>query len=130
MASGSEVSLIIEAGLNLAAEGNNVRLVSFPSWELFARQDATYRDEVLLPHVHSRIAVEAGVTMGWSRWVGPKGRVIGLDRFGASAPYETLYEKYGLSVHSVTKQAELLIRENRIDDLSDMGRFSWMGGKE
>ena len=130
MASGSEVALIIEAGLNLVAEGVNVRLVSFPSWELFAKQDQAYRDEVLPPHVRTRVAVEAGVTMGWSRWTGAHGLVIGVDTFGASAPYEQLYEAYGLSVPGITKQAERLVRENRVDDLSSLGRYSWMGGEE
>lgn len=130
MASGSEVSLIIEAGMNLVAEGLNVRLVSFPSWELFAKQDRKYQETVLPPQVRTRIAVEAGVTMGWSRWTGGRGLVIGLDAFGASAPYETLYEEFGLSVTAITQQVERVVRENQVDDLSSLGRYSWMGGEE
>ncbi len=130
MSSGSEVSLIVEAGLNLVAEGVNVRLVSFPSWELFEKQDVVYRDEVLPPQIKTRIAVEAGVTMGWSRWTGPNGLVIGLDHFGASAPYEEIYESFGLSVADITARAEKLIRDNLVDDMSAMGRYSWMGGEE
>jgi transketolase len=130
MASGSEVSLIIEAGLNLVAEGVNVRLVSFPSWELFEKQDQAYRDAVLPPHIGSRIAVEAGVTMGWERWTGGRGLILGLDHFGASAPYEKLYEEFGLSISAITTRAERLVRENQVDEMSSMGRYSWMGGDE
>lgn len=116
--------------MNLVAEGLNVRLVSFPSWELFAKQDRKYQETVLPPQVRTRIAVEAGVTMGWSRWTGGRGLVIGLDAFGASAPYETLYEEFGLSVTAITQQVERLVRENQVDDLSSLGRYSWMGGEE
>jgi transketolase len=130
MASGSEVGLIVEAGYNLAAEGLNVRLVSFPSWELFEKQDASYRDSVLLPNVITRIAVEAGVSQGWARWTGPRGLVIGVDHFGASAPYETIYENFGLSVKQITERAERLGRDSQVDDLSSLGRYSWMQGGE
>jgi transketolase len=130
MASGSEVGLIVEAGFNLAAEGVNVRLVSFPSWELFEAQDAAYRDSVLPPHIRSRIAVEAGVSQGWPRWTGTNGLVIGVDRFGASAPYEIIYEKLGLTIDQITAKAERLIRDNQVDDLSSLGRYSWMQGGE
>jgi transketolase len=109
MATGSEVSLIVESGERLAAQGKNVRLVSFPSWELFAKQDQAYRDSVLLPSLTARISVEAGVTMGWERWVGPHGRSIGVDQFGASAPYKTIYQKYGLTVENIIEQSLDLI---------------------
>ncbi len=72
-----------------------------------------YRDEVLLPHVHARLAVEAGVSLGWERWVGDAGVIIGVDKFGASAPYSTLYEKYGLTVENIVEKARLLVR-NRV----------------
>ena len=101
MASGSEVQLIIEAGEQLAAEGVTVRLVSFPSWELFREQDLAYRQSVLPDHIEKRIAVEAGVTIGWERWIGSKGKIIGIDRFGASAPSEVLAEKFGFSTAHV-----------------------------
>jgi transketolase len=127
MASGSEVALIVEAGLNLAAEGVNVRLVSFPSWELFARQELAYREEVLPPSVTARLSVEAGVTLGWSRWVGAHGRSLGVDHYGASAPYQTLYEKFGLSVGNITQEAARLVRERHVDDLSALGRYGWLG---
>ena len=109
MASGSEVSLIVPAGQRLAEQGIAVRLVSFPSWELFAEQDAAYRDAVLPPEITARLAVEAGVTLGWHRWVGSQGRVLGIDRYGASAPAATVFEKLGLTVDNVEKMAlELL----------------------
>ncbi|MBE0696041.1 MAG: transketolase, partial [Anaerolineaceae bacterium] len=97
MSTGSEVPLMIKAGQNLAAQGVAVRLVSFPSWELFADQDQAYRDSVLLPDVTVRVAVEAGVTLGWDRWVGSKGKVLGLDHYGASAPENAIYENFGIT---------------------------------
>jgi len=105
MASGSEVDLIVKAAGILAAEGIDVRIVSFPSWELFALQDKGYQDSVLLPGVRARIAVEAGVSQGWDRWVGDAGTVISVEKFGASAPYEVLYEKYGITVENVVSTA-------------------------
>jgi len=110
MASGSEVGLIVEAGLRLAAEGVNVRLVSFPSWELFAAQDEEYRQAVLPPNVRARLAVEAGVAQGWERWVGDGGAVISIEHFGASAPAKVLLEKFGFSVENVVAQARMLSR--------------------
>ena len=111
MASGSEVSLIVEAGGRLAAEGINVRLVSFPSWELFKAQSKGYQDEVLPVDVRARLAVEAGVPQGWDRWVGDQGIVISIDHFGASAPYKTLYKNFGLTVENVVEQSRLLVRK-------------------
>jgi transketolase len=110
MASGSEVSLIVEAGLRLAAESVNVRLVSFPSWELFAAQSQEYRDSVFPKTVKARLGVEAGVSMGWERWVGEKGDVIAIDRFGASAPAETVYSELGLTVENIVARALSLVR--------------------
>jgi transketolase len=112
MASGSEVSLIMEAGNRLASEGVNVRLVSFPSWELFKCQDITYQEQVLPPGVRARLSVEAGVSQGWERWVGDQGRIISVDRFGASAPYKIIFEKYGLSVDNVVDQARQILAMN------------------
>jgi len=111
MASGSEVSLIVQAGANLAAEGVNVRLVSFPSWELFERQDQKYQEAVFPVRIKARLAVEAGVAQGWKRWVGDQGSIISIEKFGASAPYQTIYEHYGLTVENVVLQArEMLLR--------------------
>lgn len=109
MATGSEVSLIVEAGQQLEAKGHAVRLVSFPSWELFSKQDAAYQDAVLLPHINVRISVEAGVTMGWERWVGPLGKSIGVDRFGSSAPYKTIYQNFGLTVEKIVEESLRLV---------------------
>jgi transketolase len=101
MASGSEVGLIVEAGQRLASEGVAVRLVSFPSWELFNDQDQAYRESVLPPEVELRLAVEAGISQGWHRWVGSKGRVLGLDHFGASAPAGLVFKNFGFTVENI-----------------------------
>jgi len=113
MASGSEVGLIVEAGYRLGAEGIHVRIVSFPSWELFCQQTQDYRDRVLPPRVKSRLAVEAGVTMGWERWVGEQGYVLGLDRFGASAPGNVLFREMGFTVDNVVEKAYRLMDRER-----------------
>jgi len=110
MATGSEVDLIVKAGEKLADEGVNVRLVSFPCWSFFENQPQSYRDAVLDPGIEKRIAVEAGVTMGWERWVGPKGAIMGVDKYGASAPYEKIYEEYGLTADLVYKKAKALLK--------------------
>ncbi len=109
MASGSEVSLIVDAGARLAAEGVNVRLVSFPSWELFADQSQEYRDLVLPPGIKARLAVEAGVAQGWERWTGDGGAILSVERFGASAPYQTIYKEFGLTVEHVIELGQKLV---------------------
>jgi transketolase len=109
MASGSEVQLIVEAGYRLAEEGVNVRLVSFPSWELFEQQDQIYRDKVLLPDVKFRLAVEAGVMQGWERYVGDRGKLIGMKGYGASAPYMILFEQFGFTSANVQATAKSMI---------------------
>ena len=109
IATGSEVPLIVEAGEALVEQGRSVRLVSFPCWELFKLQSKEYRDEVLPPQIKTRLSVEAGVAMGWERWVGPDGRSLSVERYGASAPYETIFEHFGLTAENVLKNAlELL----------------------
>ncbi len=105
MATGSEVSLIIEAGSRLAAKGLNVRIVSFPSWELFQQQDTAYQNSVLPPSIDIRLAVEAGVTQGWEKWVGGKGKIIGIDHFGASAPASILFNQFGFTVDNIVNAA-------------------------
>jgi len=109
MASGSEVGLIVEAGHQLVAHSLAVRLISFPSWELFTAQSQEYRDQVLPETVKARLAVEAGVSMGWERWVGEKGVVIAVDRFGASAPAETVYRELGMTVENIVARALALV---------------------
>ncbi len=110
MASGSEVSIMIEAGEKLGAEGVSIRMVSFPSWELFAEQGIEYQEAVLPPMVHVRLAIEAGISQGWERWVGGDGAVISMEHFGASAPGKILFEKYGFSVENVLNKARELLR--------------------
>ncbi|MEO7936476.1 MAG: transketolase C-terminal domain-containing protein, partial [Dokdonella sp.] len=111
IASGSEVGLILAAAETLRRDGFAVRCVSMPSWELFDTQTQAYRDEVLPPDVPARLAVELGVAQGWQRYVGDRGGVLGVNRFGASAPAETLLSEYGFTVENVVKRArELLSR--------------------
>ena len=111
IATGSEVSVAMDAQTLLAAEGIATRVVSMPSWELFERQTQEYRDEVLPPGIKARISIEAGVSMGWSKWVGDQGVVIGLDRFGASAPVQVLMEKFGFTPANVVEKARALLRK-------------------
>ncbi|MCU0596459.1 MAG: transketolase [Desulfobacterota bacterium] len=109
IASGSEVHLAIEAARKLEQKGVSSGLVSMPSWELFDQQPESYRRETLPPEIKSRVAIEAGRTPGWWRYVGEKGDVVGIDHFGASAPYKILYEKFGLTADRVVEKAlELL----------------------
>ncbi len=109
MASGSEVEIIVQAGSLLSAEGINVRLVSFPSWELFKAQPQSYKDSVLPPSIGARVAVEAGISMGWEQWVGSKGQIIAMDRYGASAPYKTLQKEFGFTPENVIAKAKSLL---------------------
>ncbi|MGH8113441.1 MAG: transketolase [Rhodanobacteraceae bacterium] len=106
---GAETGLVAEAVQKLQAEGAKVRAVSMPSWELFARQDQAYRDSVLPPQVKKRLAVEAGVSQGWERWVGDAGATLTVNRYGASAPGGTVLEKYGFTVDNVIVQAKTLL---------------------
>lgn len=106
MASGSEVALALAAASRLASKGLNVRVVSFPSWELFEDQDSTYQNSVLPPSVELRLSIEAGIPQGWEKWVGSKGKIIGIDRFGASAPAGTLFKEFGFTVDDIVRTAE------------------------
>ena len=110
IATGSEVALIVEAAEKLQAEGVAVRCVSMPSWDLFEAQPQSYRDEVLPPDVTAKLAVEMGVSMGWDRYVGPHGDVLGVDRYGASAPAKVLLPEYGFTVDNVIKRAKALLK--------------------
>jgi transketolase len=98
VATGSEVPIALDGARSLDA---NVRVVSLPCWELFDEQPEGYRDEVLPPSVTARVSIEAGITFGWERWVGPQGESIGVDRFGASAPAERIYEELGVTAEAV-----------------------------
>jgi len=109
IATGSEVSLAVQAAGRLAAEGIPTRVVSMPCWELFEAQDAAYRESVLPVQVHARLAIEAASPMGWERWVGDRGDVIGIDRFGASAPGSEVMRRYGFEVGNVVERARRLV---------------------
>ncbi len=110
MASGSEVGLILDAGKQLASEGVNVRVVSFPSWQLFDQQDEAYRQSVLPAQVTARLAVEAGATLGWERYTGLNGMVIGIDRYGASAPYKIIFNNLGFTVENIVARAKAILK--------------------
>jgi transketolase len=101
MATGSELSVAVDAAQLLAKDGVRVRVVSLPSWELFASQPQAYRDSVLPPAVHARVSVEAATSFGWHRWLGEAGEAVSLDHFGASAPGERLFDEFGFSAAHV-----------------------------
>jgi transketolase len=105
IATGSEVGLIVAAARELRERNVHARIVSMPSWELFDAQPVEYRDAVLSPSTRARLAVEAGASQGWHRYVGDHGDVLGVDRFGASAPGDVLLREYGLTVENVCKRA-------------------------
>ncbi|MBW1996676.1 MAG: transketolase [Deltaproteobacteria bacterium] len=109
---GSEVHIALGAAKALETKGISVRVVSMPSWELFERQAASYRDEVLPPRVKARVVVEAGVSMGWHRYVGGDEGIVGIDHFGASAPYRVLYQEFGITEEEVVKRALNLINKD------------------
>ena len=106
IASGSEVSLAVEAHEKLLSEGIRSRVVSMPSWEIFERQPQAYRDSVLPPNVKARVAVEQASILGWERYVGDSGRVIGMNTFGASAPLKELQRKFGFEPDQVILAAK------------------------
>ena len=113
MASGSEVSLAVEAHEKLVAEGIRSRVVSMPSWEIFDHQNAEYRESVLPSNVTARVAVEQASTFGWERYVGPTGRIIGMKTFGASAPLKELQREFGFEPdHVIAAAKEQLTRRN------------------
>ena len=106
---GSEVQLVVAAQAVLAKEGVRVRAVSMPSWELFEAEPADYRETVLPRAASRRLAVEAGATFGWERWVGSVGAVVGIDRYGASAPGDTVMKELGFTVDHVVARARALL---------------------
>jgi transketolase len=109
LATGSEVHLAVEARAALEVEGIPTRVVSMPSWRLFAEQEQEYRDSVLPPGVKARVSVEAGLTGGWERWIGEEGSAVGLDHFGASAPSETLFEEYGITSERIAAEVRRIL---------------------
>jgi transketolase len=108
--SGSEVHLCLEAQGLLAKQGVAARVVSLPSWELFEKASQSYRDQVLPPEVTVRVSVEAGAGFGWERYVGRKGGIIGINRFGASAPGGIVMDKYGMKASAVVSKAMSLLK--------------------
>ncbi len=111
IATGSEVHTALEAARQLAAENTTVRVVSMPSWELFDRQPEAYRESVLPSNVKVRVAVEAGIKLGWEHYVGLDGAAVGLDGFGASAPAEVLYEKFGITAANVVAEVRKRLKK-------------------
>ena len=109
LATGAEVGLAVDARERLEAEGIPTRVVSMPSWYLFQKQAQEYRNEVLPPDVTARVSVEAASTFGWERWVGPAGASVGIDRFGASAPSDVLFEQFGFTVDDVVATAKKVV---------------------
>jgi len=105
IATGSEVSLCLAAAEQLGAQGTKVRVVSMPCWRLFEEQSQEYRNQVLPPSVGARVSVEAAATLGWDRYVGPKGKMIGMHRFGASAPGKDVFRKFGFTPEKVVEAA-------------------------
>jgi transketolase len=113
LATGSEVSLCVEAFDQLAKEGIQARVVSLPSWELFEKQDRAYRDSVLPPEVKARVSVEMAATFGWERYVGMSGASIGMHSFGASAPIKALQKHFGFTVENVIAAAKEQIKASK-----------------
>jgi transketolase len=105
IATGSEVHVAVDAAKQLGEQGTHARVVSMPCWELFEAQPSEYRDDVLLPDVKARLSVEAGVALGWKQWVGDEGDSISIEHFGASAPGNTVLEKFGYTVDNVVARA-------------------------
>jgi transketolase len=129
LATGSELQLAMGAAEELEDDGIATRVVSLPCWERFDAQDASYRDDVLPPAVRKRVSVEVGVPMGWERWVGDEGAIIGLDHFGASAPAGTIFEHFGFTASRVADVGRRVVRDGlrgRIGTL-DGGHFAHMG---
>jgi transketolase len=111
IATGSELQLAMAAATTLEGEGIATRVVSLPCWERFELQDAEYRDSVLPPTVRARVSVEIGVSLGWERWVGDGGAIIGLDHFGASAPAGTIFEHLGFTAARVAEVGRGVVRD-------------------
>ncbi|MFL5685561.1 MAG: transketolase [Chloroflexota bacterium] len=128
---GSELQLAMAAGGTLDDDGIPTRVVSLPCWERFDAQDQAYRDSVLPPDVRKRVSVEVGVSLGWERWVGDEGAIIGLDHFGASAPAGTIFEHFGFTADRVADVGRRVVRDGlkgRIPTL-DGGHFGHMAAR-
>jgi len=113
LASGSEIGIAQEAAEKLAAEGVTAQVVSMPCWELFEKQSREYRDSVIPPGVKARVGIEAGVELGWSKWLGDNGIFIGMSSFGASAPAKICFEKFGITVDNIVTAAKKSIADSK-----------------
>ena len=113
IATGSEVHLALGAYEELCKRGVKARVVSMPSWELFERQSEEYRKEVFPRRIKARVSIEAGSSMGWHKYTGTDGAVISVDRFGASAPYKTIFEKFGFTVEEAVNRALGLLEKSK-----------------
>jgi transketolase len=109
MGTGSEVSLCVDAYEKLKQDGVEARVVSMPSWDIFEQQDQSYREQVLPPSIKARVSIEQGATLGWDRYVGAQGRMIGMHTFGASAPLKDLQKYFGFTSDAVAKAARELV---------------------
>jgi len=113
IATGSEVSLALKAAEQLEAEGKNVRVISFPSWEIFEQQSDEYKNQIFPAEIKARVSVEMGVAMGWQKYIGDSGEAISIETFGASAPDSVLYEKYGFTVENVLTVAKNVLSKTQ-----------------
>jgi transketolase len=113
MATGSEVSLCVSAYEQLQSEGIQARVVSMPSWDIFEKQSEAYKKQVFPPEVKARVSVEAASTLGWSKYVGPTGKSIGMHTFGASAPIKDLLKKFGFTTEKVVEAAREAIAQSK-----------------
>jgi len=113
MGTGSEVSLCVTAYEQLKAEGIKARVVSMPSWGIFEAQSEEYKRQVLPPAIKARVSVEAASTFGWSQYVGPTGKMIGMHRFGASAPIKDLLKKFGFTAEKIVEAARETIAQSK-----------------
>jgi transketolase len=111
LASGSEVSVALEAAKQLDADGVSTQVVSMPCWKLFEKQDDKYRNSVIPPDVKARVGVEAGIEMGWHKWLGEKGVFIGMSGFGASAPGKVCFQEFGITAENVATTARDLLKK-------------------
>ncbi len=114
IATGSEVHIALQAAQRLEGNGIKTRVISMPSWELFEAQSDEYRNKVLPPHIRARVSIEAGTPLGWERYAGIDGIIIGVPRFGASAPMKVIYEKLGLTAQQVIDAAMKLLKEKKV----------------
>jgi transketolase len=112
-ASGSEVSLALKAAEILSGKEINTRVVSFPSWELFEKQSDEYKESVIPHKIKARISVEAGVKMGWEKYIGEQGEMISIEKFGASAPVEVIFDKYGFSAEKIAESGFKVVEKLR-----------------